>query len=303
MEKLMKKCEETIQKGKASRIFIDTNQVTPEFLGFSEILECKICSGIVVEATCCKFCDNIFCRECIRDWIMLTGKKNECPFRCQFEEFKIRPTTRNMIHKIKLFCQNKDKGCKEISDYENYFKHIQNCEYFLYECIGCNMQGGKNLIKIHVSKCEKLYKNCQFCFEKFSISEIESHYGTCQMFEFPCKYCSIDIKRYNLEKHIKSECKECQVYCEYCNSSYKRKYEPEHTKKVCFDLFYKNLLQNDNNISLREENIKLKKELNIMEQTIRDLKMKYENNSNNNQNNNSFFNCGQPFKNFSNPFK
>jgi hypothetical protein len=308
MEKLMKKCEETNQKGKASKIFIDTNQITPEFITFSEIIECKICSGVVVDAICCKFCDNIFCKDCITDWLKI--KINECPFRCEFQEFKIRPTTKNMIHKIKLFCRNKDKGCSEILDYENYYKHLENCEYFFYECNGCNMKGRKSEIKSHVLKCEKLYKNCQFCFEKFTLTEIESHYETCQMFEMPCKYCSMNIKRYNFEKHFKSECKECPVVCEFCNISYKRKSEPDHTKKVCFDFFYKNLIKNDNNIALKEENIRLKKELDIKEQTIRELKMKYEKNGNNNQKNNIFDNCGAKientikngFSNFPNPF-
>ncbi len=286
MENLMRKFESNSITGDSIK-FIDSNFVTPEFNTFIEVIECKICTGIVVNPICCKVCDNLFCKNCIKDW--LERRKNECPFRCKFEEFQIRPTTKNMIHKIKLFCCNKEKGCSEIIDYENYIKHLNNCEFNLYECIGCNMNSKKDEMKIHVLKCDKLFKNCEFCFEKFSINEIQSHFESCQMFELPCKYCSIKIKRYNFDKHLKTECKECQVFCEYCESSFKRKYEQEHTKRICFDIFRENLIKNDDINKIKEENIRLKKELEIKEQTIKDFKLKYEGEKSNKGLFNKFF--------------
>lgn len=307
MEKFMKKCEDrNNNNGMPSKLNIDTNLVIPEFSTFTDIIECKICTGIVIDPVCCKFCDNIFCRICIADW--LKRRKNECPFRCQFQEFQIRPTTKNMIHKIKLFCLNREKGCKDVLDYENYLKHLNNCEYFFYECIGCNIKGKKSEIKTHVLKCERLFKNCDFCCEKFLMDEINSHYEKCQMFEIPCKYCQNKIKRYNYEKHINSECQEAQVFCEYCEASFRRKYEKDHTKKICFDLFYKNLLKNNNNVQLRDENNRLRKEIEQKDQLIMDLRSKIERVQGrsscniNNSGNNFMDDIGKQFSNASNTF-
>ena len=69
MENLMKKCEPEITSGQTSKIYIDTKYVTPEFSTFSDIIECKICSGVVIDPICCKSCDNIFCTICIEDWL------------------------------------------------------------------------------------------------------------------------------------------------------------------------------------------------------------------------------------------
>lgn len=285
METFIRKCQLENKSGITNKLYIDPELITPEFTTFSDIIECKICSGVVVDPVSCQLCDNIFCKTCINDW--LKRKNSECPFRCKYQEFQIRPTTKNMIHKIKLYCSNKLAGCQEILDYEFYFKHLNLCEFNQYECIGCNLKGQKNELRSHVLKCEKLFQNCEYCFEKFTKTEINNHYRECQMFELPCSFCKKSIKRYNYEKHANIECQEAIIKCEYCEIQYKRKYENDHTKKLCFDNYSKNFLLKNNISSLKEENEMLKKELLKRDNIIRDLKKRLQTNG---QNPNDLFN-------------
>jgi len=142
-----------------NKIYLDTNLIFAEFKEFSDIIECKICTGIVINPVCCQACDNIFCKTCINDWILRSN--GICPNRCNFKEFEIRRTTINLLNKIKIYCINKDKGCKEEIYYENYTKHMKNCEHTIYYCVACKMKDQINIMKSHISNCPKMFINCE----------------------------------------------------------------------------------------------------------------------------------------------
>ena len=62
MESLMKKSENYYSLDNFSAN-------SPKFIHFTDIIECKFCSGIVVDPICYKSCDNIFCKKSIGDWL------------------------------------------------------------------------------------------------------------------------------------------------------------------------------------------------------------------------------------------
>lgn len=310
--KFMRKLSEKEGKTKEG-IYIDPNLIIPEFKEFSEIIDCKICSGIVTDPVCCKSCDSIFCKKCINSWISRSIGK--CPNRCNFQEFAIRRTTINLMNKIKIYCINRENGCKEEIFYEDYFKHLESkCDYEKYECIACGEIDKKLALQSHILKCPKMNVNCEFCFEKFFFNEIEQHHEKCQMYELSCKQCNIKVKRYNYERHLDLECKEGIIECSYCGTKNKRKNENLHTKQICFDIFKKKLLdqyennnKNTNNNLLVEkltkENNLLKQQINKKEMTIKNLSdelNKYQGNKNNINTKNDF---GNFFKNVGNDIK
>jgi hypothetical protein len=274
MESMYKKVDnETSPK---NCLFLDTNLLIPQFKEFSDTIECKICSGIVNDPISCKICDTIFCKNCINDWIARSNRI--CPNRCNYQEFEIRRSTLNLINKIKIYCLNRESGCKEEIYYEMYEKHMNNCEYACYECLACGFKGNKNVIKMHISKCEKVYKNCVYCCGKYFFNEIEKHYKECQMFEINCVQCNILVKKYNLERHFIHECLEGMIECDYCEiKNFKRKDENLHTKKFCFERFRDKLSShysktNTNLEKLFEENEVLKKQIKEKDNLIDQLK-------------------------------
>lgn len=319
----MRRCTPT---EKPDKLYLDPNLIIPEFKEFSEIIDCKICCGIVINPVCCKSCDSIFCKKCINDWI--SRSKGICPNRCQFQEFEIRRTTINLMNKIKIYCINKEKGCKEEIFYENYSKHLENCDYSQYECIACGSKGEMKIIKSHVNICPKMHVNCEYCCEKFFCKEIEKHYEECQMFEITCRQCNLKIKRYNYERHLELECKEGMISCGFCDAkNIKRKEEHLHTKQVCFENFKKKLIseyenqaqnnninfKNNNNLvvdKLKNENSQLKKLIEEKDQVINKLngelnRLKINGSDNRNaRDNNIFKDIGHNIKdNVNNLFK
>ena len=275
-------------KPNKDQIYLDPNLITQEFCEFSGIIDCKICTGISINPICCKNCDSIFCKTCISDWIKRSN--GICPNRCEFQEFEIRRTTKNMMNKIKLNCTNKDLGCKEEIIYEFYSKHAELCDYTLYECIGCGMKDFKKIIVSHIKMCEKIYRKCEFCLEKFICTKINEHYNECQMYEIPCKLCELKVKRYSFEKHLNMECKESFVECVFCGvKDLKRKDEGNHTKQVCFENYKQGLMKiyftklNSEMEKLNSENNSLKNELNEKDKIIQNLNVQINNMSNSNK--------------------
>jgi len=293
-----------IEDSKEASKYLDTNLVLPEFKEFSEIIDCKICCGIVISPVCCKNCDNMFCKNCIYDWIRRSN--GVCPNRCNFLEYEIRRMTINLMNKIKLYCINKEHGCKEEICYESYFKHLTNCDYSQYECIACGLKDNKKIISSHISNCPNMLVVCDFCYEKINRKELENHHQECQMYEINCRLCNQILKRYSYEKHLETECKEVEINCKYCNLAYKKKDENYHTKDVCFEEFKKNLVmqyqnnpninKNNNNNSiienLNQENIKLKIEIKEKDKIIENLNLRLNRINSNNNNKNNINNNG-----------
>lgn len=282
MESMMICCSKT----PGEFLFLDPNLVCPEHSQFADIIDCKICCGIIQDPLCCKSCDSIFCKKCIKDWIIRS--KGKCPNRCDFVEYEIRRTTINLMNKIKLYCIYREKGCKEEIFYEDYKKHMKNCEFEEYECLGCKMKSTKSIITSHIKICPDMYKNCNYCFEKFLAFKINDHYESCQMFELPCKLCSLTIKRYAIESHLQKDCKEVLTECSFCETKdIKKKDEVNHTKQVCFEIFKKKIIDsNSENLErLKNDNKVLKKQIDEKDQMLRKLQEelnKLKGNSNNN---------------------
>ena len=62
-------------------IFLDPENVSNKsyYNEIGEMLNCCICTGILINPYQCEKCENSFCKHCITQWI---EKSNVCPFKC-----------------------------------------------------------------------------------------------------------------------------------------------------------------------------------------------------------------------------
>lgn len=219
---------------------IEPDLLSGEFKDYVEDISCVICLCIVVDPVCCNKCSALFCKNCIHEWLK---RNNTCTNRCEFQEQQLNKLTYKLLSKIKLKCSNKE--CNTIVDYENYYRHLNECDYSIFRCNGCGMTNNKRVISMHVGLCDRIIEACNFCGNLFKRQELELHYKQCPEARLQCEFCDKEVKRENLNKHLEA-CEDRLITCKYCETKYLFKKEFEHTKDVCFNDFKQRLKQSMN---------------------------------------------------------
>ena len=227
---------------------IHSELLATEFKDFVDDISCGICLNIVLDPICCGLCSALFCKRCISQWININkekfNNKNSCPNGGEFQEQKLNIHTMKLLSKVKVRCSN--VGCPVITNYENYFKHLdKECDFSMFSCNGCGIVNNKRVISMHVNVCDKMLELCNFCGFAFKRQDLSVHLKVCPEVKIKCDYCDKETKRDNLQQHL-SVCEERIITCKYCQSKYIYKKENEHTKDVCFNDFKQRLNINNN---------------------------------------------------------
>lgn len=85
-------------------------------------LICGVCDSILKNPQECKVCEKPICSDCKVKWF--TQNPNHCPYCRSNSQFdKVNRITRNLLGKLRFHCTYRDKGCKEVSNYVDLFKH------------------------------------------------------------------------------------------------------------------------------------------------------------------------------------
>jgi hypothetical protein len=153
-----------------------------KFPNLNEVLTCKICFKILINATDCVKCGNTFCSDCINE-LKQVGKN--CPFNC--EGINIKPTSHgitSMLSQLKFNCLNKEHGCDEILTYSNVIKHDQSCKYSIVQCpnLECGKEVKRQLLEYHIrNECEHSLFRCENCDMDFNRNEYPEHIETCKI--------------------------------------------------------------------------------------------------------------------------
>lgn len=118
------------------KLYIDNEAIVNRslFEGVKDIVTCVICTGIIREPKQCSTCENVFCGNCVEEWI---SKSPSCPFKCKNFVYKdCSRTTKNLLDKLIFKCPNKCSSSQEMN-YEIYVKHVSSCENKKCLCPTC----------------------------------------------------------------------------------------------------------------------------------------------------------------------
>ena len=121
------------------------------FNSIEDEITCSICSNIKIDPLMCTKCQNSFCSKCIKN----SHLKNQCPFKCENNNFVPARIVKNLLSKIKFKCMN---GCNEKIPYDKLENHYE------FECTKINY---KNKYQFLLSKFNQL---------KSDFSELEMNF-------------------------------------------------------------------------------------------------------------------------------
>ena len=134
-------------------------------------LICCICQGVLKDALVSP-CEHVFCSNCLKDWLK---QKPECP-NCRFQmserELKeVIPLVKNLISKLEIFCDYKERGCTEITTIEELQQHLRSCNFApSEESLGCNLKFPGIQFSLNVLLLETFQLPCEFLIFLFFLS-------------------------------------------------------------------------------------------------------------------------------------
>ena len=157
---------------------INHNLVLPQYASLCEELTCLICSYMVWNPISCIVCSSPFGQKCINNWL---NKNKQCPKGCKFEEAEFPKLLNRIMNNVKLYCLYKANGCNDVITYDNFYKHVNQCNFAVYRCKSPN------------------------CESKGSKQEMEKHVlNDCGNVVFKCKVCRLNIKKEYYFQHEKN---------------------------------------------------------------------------------------------------
>lgn len=196
--------------------------------------ECPICLSILKEP-CQTNCGHRFCRDCIHRWLRESGKR--CPIDNEaLSQQNIFPDNfaKREILNSGVKCPNHKEGCKIVVTLSQLRTHLDECPLSLrpcpYNCASILHQGE---MKEHVEKhCQLRLVSCPLCQNKVMAANLGEHALTCPRAPVQCQHCSKEIRRDEVERHIKEACENVKVPCPFhllgCNFMNERRKEDDH---------------------------------------------------------------------------
>jgi hypothetical protein len=195
---------EIYQKCKSEEVTITEYMICSEDKLTSENFKCLICFGIVQKPRECSTCNSVFCKKCIRTW---ETYKEICPNKCEnFLPRKMNRKLREILNRIKVNCNN--IGCSKSSEYHDYYKHLDSCDFGFYLCAsyGCQYKSIKQKVIKHHETCQYVKEDCNRCHLSYYRNELSEHQDLCLEKIISCQFCCKLMKRKELATHPKEDC-------------------------------------------------------------------------------------------------
>lgn len=92
-------------------------------------LLCCICQGVLEDAVVSP-CEHVFCSVCIKEWLKESRTCPNCRRNMNGKHLKqVIPLIKNLISRLKIFCDYKEKGCEEITTIDGLQQHLRQCNF------------------------------------------------------------------------------------------------------------------------------------------------------------------------------
>lgn len=196
-----------IKTGIPKNLFISSENILKNFI-------CPICNLIVYEPTkYCEKCGVLICKKCINYSL-------QCPKCKDYTLERVYPRIlKNVLNNLTLNCVFKENGCNKICSYENFSKHIFDCEYGKFKCNNCKFIGNLFEIENHSKNCKYNKIKCKYCGKEILKNEKIIHDKQCNNQFTNCKRCGYEICNRDYEEH-KKNCNYIFYDCEFCGRNY-----------------------------------------------------------------------------------
>ena len=106
---------------------------------------CGICQDVLNKPVVTQCCRQSYCRDCIEEWLRghYTCPNDRQPLTIdgvsEVPRFVI-----NLIDKLKITCDNSDKGCPEVITIGTKKYHLKMCMYNQCKTCGCDRMGDEH---------------------------------------------------------------------------------------------------------------------------------------------------------------
>ena len=92
-------------------------------------LLCCVCQGVLENAVVSP-CEHVFCSVCANEWLKKSATCPNCRQQMNERDLKqVLPLVRNLISKLDIFCEHKEKGCKEVTTVARLQHHLEQCRF------------------------------------------------------------------------------------------------------------------------------------------------------------------------------
>ena len=238
-----------------------------------DMLICKICYHPSREPHLSDCCGHTFCKSCLTGYevsvkhpLTKVATGGGCPM-CRCEEFKCvrNKQTERMIKSLKVYCTNKNEGCKWQGEVNSVDGHLTgDCLYQMVDCPNdCSESFQQQYLTNHVeNECIRRNAICSLCYTSGELYFIEGqHKKYCLKFPLTCpnecgtsllredlgkhrkqcplekvdcpNNCGISLSRQSLDIHVASECPCRTITCQHCNISGKYQFINGQHKDDC----------------------------------------------------------------------
>ena len=189
--------------------------------------DCPVCLQTIREPYQADCCGYAFCRVCIE---RVKAAKKPCPC-CKakkFDKFEDKRLKRT-LYEFKVYCTNKEKGCKWIGELSQLDKHLnsnpsqekqlEGCQFTQVKCLHCSELIQRSGIQLHQNKqCSKRPFSCQYCkdFDSNYEDVTTNHWPECDYYPVQCtNKCGKITKRQYHKAHISDDCPLTVIDCDF----------------------------------------------------------------------------------------
>ena len=184
---------------------------------------CPICHLAAREPMLTK-CGHQFCQECLRP--LIRDGNVTCPV-CREElkesEMFLNNMTKREILSLKIYCDQREKGCSWQGELRQRDEHNQECRYVAEACSNdCGELGMRIVMDYHKqNKCNRRIVGCCYCDAQLEYGQLTVHYEMCDSYPVDCPYeCGTQVARKYVEVHISREgvCPTSPLQCDFASA-------------------------------------------------------------------------------------
>ena len=144
-----------------------------------ENLHCVICTEVLRDPVQCQRNEHHFCRNCILEHLKRSQNCPTCKDPLTVETLvKPQRFLTNTLSKLKISCENSERGCRAVVELGSLNTHVASCEFNPVPCSNdqCDEIISRRDKEIHESKvCDFRQVKCDYCGETVVYKNLMQH--------------------------------------------------------------------------------------------------------------------------------